>query len=105
MIRRSVPGPVTSHTGNTGPSPSTAISQSPCTTDSASTTGKNGVVESGSHMTDSGPSAPPTHLHPDESPSKYVAPSGGSTSTIIRRIQNFSPSRNDVFVGQISGHK
>src|SRR5699024_12714961 len=56
-------------------------------------------------MTDSGPSAPPTHLQPSESPSKYGASCGGSTSTITRRIQNFSPSRNDDPSGQTIGRK
>src|SRR5699024_8885944 len=85
MMRKSVPGPRTSHTGETGPSPPTSTVHEPCTTDSAKITGKNGVVFSESHMTDSGPSAPPTHLQPSESPSKYGSSSGGSTSTIARR--------------------
>src|SRR5699024_10442221 len=40
-IRKSSPGPTTSHDGRTGPAPSIVTSNSPITTDWASITGKN----------------------------------------------------------------
>src|SRR5699024_10727954 len=43
-IRKSSPGPTTSHDGRTGPAPSIVTSNSPTTTDWASTTGKNSTV-------------------------------------------------------------
>src|SRR5699024_9234480 len=89
IISTSLPGPVISHTGHTGASPSTVSSCSPCTVESAKKIGKNGneyapTISSPARRTDRFSTRACvfecTSASVNTPTTKYAAPSGTSYS-------------------------